>query len=133
MKRRKKYPSLFYIQKEERRKILRQSNYINNGRQYHQKKPYSAASFYKEEKVTLTYCSPIGNYNSFDICQVIIYSNGYCKLGPDVWRELDRCDTSSYPVKGFKSIDEVEKKYVFRPELGCSTEKITKKIRRKYA
>lgn len=107
------------------------SNCKNNAN--YKKGRYVPISKYIEEEVNLVYCSPIGNYNSIDICQVIIFHNGYCKVGPDVWRELQHNDTSSHPVKCFKTIDALQKNYVFRPELGCFTKKITKKIRRKYA
>lgn len=82
---------------------------------------------------SLTYVSPIGDRSSINIKQAIIFENGFVKIGVDVWRELDKYDTSSHPVKCFKSIDELKEQYEIRSDLGFITHEYQSTRRKIYA
>lgn len=46
-----------------------------------------------------------------DILQGIIYPSGICRVGVDVWRDLDKCDCSSHETITYSNIDDVREKY----------------------
>lgn len=78
------------------------------------------------DKVTCFYCSPINNIK--DQYQAILYSNGVCKIGYDVWRELTPYDISSHPVFYFMSEKELKKSY----KIDEKSKRIEKRRIKKY-
>lgn len=53
--------------------------------------------------------------------QGIIYPDGKCKVGIDLWRDLDRHDCSSHEKKIYRSFDVVMKQYWIIPIEGNYT------------
>lgn len=75
----------------------------------------------KNKIALLTYCTPVDETLKLQDPykkEVIIFTNGFCKVGIDVWRELEVHDTSSHPVSKYRSIEELEKEYELRTDLG---------------
>lgn len=59
----------------------------------------------KTSKIKRFYCKN----NRNELMQGILFHNGCCVIGPDVWRMLDRSDCPSYDYKTYKTLDEALK------------------------
>lgn len=89
---------------------------------------------YRNEKVFLTYVSPINDYSSYLTEQCIIFQqNEFIKVAYDMFREMNGHDSVSGDVRIFYSIEDLEKNFVIRKDLLWKEAVLRKKrIRKKY-
>lgn len=82
-----------------------------------------------EEDVILTYVRPNSSKSYKDILQCFICtSNGFTKVGADVWRDLDYHDMASHPVRTFPSLTALSQQYEVLYHLKCEQGVKTTKI-----